>query len=113
MLQKQRTKAQKRRQHQAEREAGRAAELEAERAEQGESEKSIEDRELKEMLTPLGLTVRFIQVWQLSFLSLLLATLSSLLLGSSSQDRMKLRAATQAEAKARRHIWAGFLCQCQ
>ena len=66
MLQKQPTKAQKRRQHQAEREAEREAELEAERAEQGESEKTIEDRELKEMLTPLGLTVRFIQVGHLS-----------------------------------------------
>ena len=65
MLQKQPTKAQKRRQHQADREAEREAELEAERAEQGESEKSIEDRELKEMLTPLGLSVRVIQVWQL------------------------------------------------
>ena len=68
MLQKQPTKAQKRRQHQAEREAEREAELEAERAEQGESEKTIEDRELKEMLAPLGLTYRFIQVWQFSLL---------------------------------------------
>lgn len=62
MLQKQPTKAQKRRQHHAEKEAEREAELEAERAQQGESEKAVEDRELKQMLTPLGLTVRFIQV---------------------------------------------------
>ena len=68
MLQKQPTKAQKRWQHQAEREAEREAELEAERAEQGESEKSIEVRELKGMLTPLGLSVHFIQVWQLCVL---------------------------------------------
>lgn len=63
-MQKQPTKAQKRRQHQAEREAEREAELDAERAEQGDSKKTVEDRELKEMLTPLGLTVRFIQVWE-------------------------------------------------
>ncbi|KAL3147843.1 hypothetical protein ABBQ32_002566 [Trebouxia sp. C0010 RCD-2024] len=59
--QKQPSKAQKRRQHQAEKEAEREAELEAERAEQGESEQAVEDRELKQMLTPLGLTVRPIQ----------------------------------------------------
>lgn len=66
MMQKQPSKAQKRRQHQAEKEAEREAELEAERAEQGESEQAVEDRELKQMLTPLGLTVRFIQVRQCS-----------------------------------------------
>lgn len=79
-MQKQPTKAQKRRQHQAEREAEREAELDAERAEQGESEKTIEDRELKEMLTPLGLTVRFIQVCDSS---LLLASLFLMHLDSS------------------------------
>lgn len=62
-MQKQPSKAQKRRQHHAEKEAEREAELEAERAEQGESEQAVEDRELKQMLTPLGLTVRPIQVW--------------------------------------------------
>lgn len=77
MLQKQPTKAQKRRQHQAEREAEREAELDAERAEQGESEKAIEDRKLKEILTPLGLSVRFIQVWQSSLLLAVMATHST------------------------------------
>ncbi len=61
-MQKQPTKAQKRRQHQADRDAEREAELEAERAEQGESEQAVEDRQLREMLTPLGLTIRAIQV---------------------------------------------------
>lgn len=62
LMQKQPTKAQKRRQHQAERDAEREAELEAERAEQGESEQAVEDKQLREMLTPLGLTIRAIQV---------------------------------------------------
>ncbi len=61
-MQKQPTKAQKRRQHQAERDAEREAELEAERAQQGESEQAVEDKQLREMLTPLGLTIRAIQV---------------------------------------------------
>ncbi|DBA83091.1 hypothetical protein WJX79_000332 [Trebouxia sp. C0005] len=59
--QKQPTKAQKRRQHQADRDAEREAELEAERAQQGESEQAVEDKQLREMLTPLGLTIRAIQ----------------------------------------------------
>ena len=62
MAQKQPTKAKKRRQHQAERDAEREAELDAERAQQGESEQAVEDRKLREMLTPLGLTIRAIQV---------------------------------------------------
>ena len=61
-MQKQPTKAQKRRQHQADRDAEREAELEAERAEQGESEQAVEDKQLRAMLTPLGLTIRAIQV---------------------------------------------------
>ena len=61
-LQKQPTKAQKRRQHQAEKEAEREAELEAERAQHGESEQAIEDKALRDILTPLGLTIRAIQV---------------------------------------------------
>jgi len=62
VMQKQPTKAQKRRQHQADRDAEREAELEAERAEQGESEQAVEDKQLREMLTPLSLTIRAIQV---------------------------------------------------
>ena len=59
---KQPTKAQKRRQHQAEKDAEREAQLEAERAQQGESEQSLEDKQLREILAPLGLTIRAIQV---------------------------------------------------
>lgn len=90
-MQKQPTKAQKRRQHQAEREAEREAELDAERAEQGESEKTVEDRELKEMLTPLGLTVRFIQVCDSS---LSLASLFVLHLDRSLGSALKLQTAS-------------------
>ena len=61
-MQKQPSKAQKRRQHQAEKDAEREAELEAEHAQQGESEQAVEDKQLREMLTPLGLTIRAIQV---------------------------------------------------
>ena len=62
MPQKQPTKAQKRRAHQEEKEDDREAELEAERAQQGESEKDIEAKQLQEMLSPLGLSIREIQV---------------------------------------------------
>lgn len=62
-LQKQLSRAQKRRNQQAEKEAEREAELAAERDQQGESEKSAEARQLREMLNPLGLTIREIQVW--------------------------------------------------
>lgn len=62
LLQKQPSRAQKRRSQQAEKEAEREAELTAEKAQQGESGKSAEARQLRELLTPLGLTIREIQV---------------------------------------------------
>ncbi len=75
-MQKQPTKAQKSRQHQADRDAERDAKLEVERAQQGESEQAVEDKQLREMLTPLGLTIRAIQV-SCFILRVLLAETSS------------------------------------
>lgn len=62
LMQKQPSRAQKRRTQQAEKEAEREAELAAERGGQGESEKAAEARQLRDMLAPLGLAVREIQV---------------------------------------------------
>lgn len=83
-MQKQPTKAQKRRQHQADRDAEREAELEAERAQQGESEQAVEDKQLREMLTPLGLTIRAIQVSCFILKYFLLESLQALVKPSES-----------------------------
>ena len=56
------TKAQKRKQQQALREAEREARIAAEQAESGPSQREQEAEQLQAMLEPLGLVVREIQV---------------------------------------------------